>query len=195
MQMFKSKLRFQIRHEDFRQRISQDEEDINSILNWYKLTDAVFLDYLSQDIKMTNSSAVWRYLIGYKNLLRAIENLGIAVVYGIRYYGQGNITEDNYVQFIKHDTISSEYLNQSRKFVVHVREEFERVKVGGSEYWTWQSSRKQVLGGQNRVPDTQEAYQYYLATYRYTEDLRSVSPYLSAWSQSKSLTTFNGENC
>ena len=46
--MFKSKLRFQIRHEDFRQRISQDEEDINSILNWYKLTDAVFLDYLSQ---------------------------------------------------------------------------------------------------------------------------------------------------
>ena len=46
--MFKSKLRFQIRHEDFRQRISKDEEDINSILNWYKLTDAVFLDYLSQ---------------------------------------------------------------------------------------------------------------------------------------------------
>ena len=31
-EMFKSKLRFQIRHEDFRQRISQDEEDINSIL-------------------------------------------------------------------------------------------------------------------------------------------------------------------
>ena len=30
--MFKSKLRFQIRHGDFRQRISQDEEDINSIL-------------------------------------------------------------------------------------------------------------------------------------------------------------------
>ena len=40
---FKSRLRFQISHEDFRQRISQDEEDINSILNWYKLTDAVFL--------------------------------------------------------------------------------------------------------------------------------------------------------
>ena len=67
---FKSRLRFQISHEDFRQRISQDEEDINSILDWYKLTDAVFLDHLSQEIKLTNSSAVWRYLIGYKNLLR-----------------------------------------------------------------------------------------------------------------------------
>ena len=62
-----------------------------------------------------------------------------------------------------------------RNFVLHVREEFERVKAGGSEYWTWRSSRKQVLSGQNRVPDTQEAYQYYLATYRYTEDLRSHS--------------------
>ena len=56
-----------------------------------------------------------------QNLLRAIENLGIAVVYGIRYYGRGNITDENYVQFIKHDTISSEYLNQSRNFVQHVR--------------------------------------------------------------------------
>ena len=26
-----------------------------------------------------------RYLIAYKNLLRSIENIGIAVVYGIRY--------------------------------------------------------------------------------------------------------------
>ena len=40
--------RFQIRHEDFRQRIAVDDEDINSILNWYKLADAVFLDHLSQ---------------------------------------------------------------------------------------------------------------------------------------------------
>ena len=173
-EMFKSRLRFQIRHEDFRQRISQDEEDINSILYWYKLTDAVFLDHLSQDIKLTNSSSVWRYLIGYKNLLRAIENLGIAVVYGIRYYGQGNLTEDNYVQFIKHDTLSSEYLNQSKNFVSYIRDDFEKVKSEGSEYWTWQSSRQQVMTGQNRQPDIQEAYQYYLATYRYTEDLRKV---------------------
>ena len=86
------------------------------------------LDHLSQEIKLTNSSAVWRYLIGYKNLLRAIENLGIAVVYGIRYYGQGNLTADNYVQFIKHDTLSSAYLNQSINFVPYVRKNFEKIK-------------------------------------------------------------------
>ena len=86
------------------------------------------LDHLSQEIKRTNSSAVWRYLIGYKNLLRAIENLGIAVVYGIRYYGQGNLTQDNYIQFIKHDTLSSAYLNQSVNFVAYVRKNFEKIK-------------------------------------------------------------------
>ena len=65
--MFKSKLRFQIRHEDFRQRISQDEEDINSILNWYKLTDAVFLDYLSQvNIRR-------QYIVSFSHVLRCKE--------------------------------------------------------------------------------------------------------------------------
>ena len=70
----------QIRHGDFRLRISQDEEDIQSVLDWYNRScsrleynymstwilnvsrvDAVFLDHLSQDIRGTNSSAVWRW--------------------------------------------------------------------------------------------------------------------------------------
>ena len=134
--------RFQIRHEDFRQRIAVEDEDITRfdfsqsrilietsfaasltgtnwqtlcfwtisrrfhfLLFWISLPYAgkkeihTFTFLSLQDIKRTNSSAVWRYLIGtttiwmkskpfvsgYKNLLRAIENLGIAVVYGIRY--------------------------------------------------------------------------------------------------------------
>ena len=58
--------------------------------------DAVFLDHLSQDIRGTNSSAVWRYLIAYKNLLRSIENIGIAVVYGIRFERFSTLTRQNY---------------------------------------------------------------------------------------------------
>ena len=61
-----------------------------------------------------------RYLIAYKNLLRAIENIGIAVVYGIRYYGTGRITHDNYVQFIRHDALGFEYIDQSKNFVPQV---------------------------------------------------------------------------
>ena len=99
----------------------------------------MFLDHLSQDIRGTNSSAVWRYLIAYKNLLRSIENIGIAVVYGIRffrknwsennfylfvmfvrYYAQGNVSQDQYIQFIRHDTLGFEYLDQSKNFAPQV---------------------------------------------------------------------------
>jgi len=173
--LFKSKLRFQIRHGDFRQRISQDEEDIQSILNWYNSADGVFLNHLSQDIRGTNSSAVWRYLIAYKNLLRAIENIGIAVVYGIRYYGKGSITHDNYVQFIRHDTLGFEYLEQSKNFVPQVAVKLHDVGRG-KDFPTkrLKASRDDILAQKEQNPDPQEALRYYMATFNYTEDLRIV---------------------
>ena len=72
-----------------------------------------------------------RYLIAYKNLLRAIENIGIAVVYGIRYYGTGRITHDNYVQFIRHDALGFEYIDQSKNFVpqVNITIDVEKCKI------------------------------------------------------------------
>ena len=67
-----------------------------------------------------------RYLIAYKNLLRSIENIGIAVVYGIRYanrigsksyliiryYAQGNISQDQYIQVqVKCSPLENEMVN------------------------------------------------------------------------------------
>ena len=62
----------------------------------------------------------FRYMIAYTNLLRCIENLGIAGAYGIRYYGQGKITHDNYVQLIRHFTLVDEYLEQSKNYVPQI---------------------------------------------------------------------------
>ena len=59
-------------------------------------------------------------MIAYTNLLRCIENLGIAGAYGIRYYGQGKITHDNYVQLIRHFTLVDEYLEQSKNYVPQI---------------------------------------------------------------------------
>jgi len=172
-EMFKSKLRYQIRHGDFRLRISQDEEDIQSVLDWYNRVDAVFLDHLSQDIRGTNSSAVWRYLIAYKNLLRSIENIGIAVVYGIRYYAQGNVSQDQYIQFIRHDTLGFEYLDQSKNFAPQVRKDYEKIKRE-TNFSLIETSREDVLAQKRKDPDTNEAFQYYAATFDYTEKLRNV---------------------
>ena len=65
-------------------------------------------------------SFFYRYMIAYTNLLRCIENLGIAGAYGIRYYGQGKITHDNYVQMIRHFTLVDEYLEQSKNYVPQI---------------------------------------------------------------------------
>ena len=50
---------------------------------------------------VNSNSAVWRSLVAYKNLLFAIENLGIAVVYGISYYGKGFISDNRYDRHLK----------------------------------------------------------------------------------------------
>ncbi|CAB4065587.1 unnamed protein product [Lepeophtheirus salmonis] len=144
-EMFKSKLRFQIRHGDFRQRI-----------------------------KTTNSSTVWKYLIAYVNLLRCIENLGIAVAYGIRYYGQGKITYDNYIQYIRHITLGDEYLEQSQNYVPFMKDLYQKIKSKGVHYSALQKSRKAVLAQIPRQASTGEALKFYQATFGYTEALRDA---------------------
>ena len=38
----------------------------------------------------------------------------------IRYYAQGNVSQDQYIQFIRHDTLGFEYLDQSKNFAPQV---------------------------------------------------------------------------
>ena len=75
---FKSRLRFQISHEDFRQRISQDEEDINSILDWYKLTDSVFLGIYAYSVKYNSFYLKSLQIICLRRL-----NVPIVVLFGV----------------------------------------------------------------------------------------------------------------
>ena len=109
---FKSKLKFQIQHEVFRFSLLRAFDphsirvkvregrfgEITQILGWYEYINDVILDHLDDEIKSTNKSGVWRYLISFKNLLRAIENIGIVSVYGIRYLTTGNVTQQNFIK-------------------------------------------------------------------------------------------------
>ena len=85
-------------------------------MNRYEFINDVILDHLDDEIKSTDRSGVWRYLISFKvtptflsiykevsfpqNLLRAIENIGIVSVYGIRYLSTGNVTQQNFIKFV-----------------------------------------------------------------------------------------------
>ena len=90
--------------------------EVTEILAWYEFINDIILDHLDDEIKSTDQSGVWRYLISFKvihvkcasmaapiifvpqNLLRAIENIGIVSVYGIRYLTTGNVTQQNFIK-------------------------------------------------------------------------------------------------
>ena len=89
---------------------------------WYSclVIEIIFVASITLYCSKLSSKVFIRYMIAYTNLLRCIENLGIAGAYGIRYYGQGKITHDNYVQMIRHFTLVDEYLEQSKNYVPQI---------------------------------------------------------------------------
>ncbi|CAB4067401.1 unnamed protein product [Lepeophtheirus salmonis] len=103
-----------------------------------------------------------------------IENLGIAVAYGIRYYGQGRITNDNYIQFIRHITLGDEYLKQSQNYVPNMRDLYQGIQSAGGHYEILLKSRRAVLAQVPQKANTDEALKFYQATYGYTEGLRGA---------------------
>ena len=106
--MLRSKLRLQIRIDDFRELIDKrntttDEQSQKlafDALNFYTYATRVLLDDLSTIIRTSNGSKTWRYLVTYKNMLRAIENLGIEISFGIIFIGNGELSVIDFIENI-----------------------------------------------------------------------------------------------
>ena len=126
--MFKSKLRLQIRIDDFRE--LQDKRNLSSkeqneklaldSLDFYTYTTKVLLNDLSNIIIASNGSRTWRFLVTYKNMLRAIESLGIEISYGIVFIGNGALSPDDYANFIETHFLCQEYMLQVEHLLSHL---------------------------------------------------------------------------
>ena len=109
---FKNKLNFQIQHSLFREKVSlmlaiEDIKQFNvsksknsntlfsfqvrdgnkgifEVLNWYNDINTKLLDYVSTSIRESDISSFYRYIIGFKNLMRSVEYCGKAGVWGLR---------------------------------------------------------------------------------------------------------------
>ena len=60
-------------------------------------------------------------------MLRAIENIGIVSVYGIKYLTTGQVTRDNFIKYVEHDTLIWEYLNSSIHLAPYLEEKLESI--------------------------------------------------------------------
>lgn len=62
--------------------------------------------------------------MAFKNLLKSIESTGIAMVYGVNYFGQGYLQQQNYINYITHDAIAKDLLNTSLNYVSQMKAEY-----------------------------------------------------------------------
>ena len=137
-EMFRSKLRFQIRLDDFRKLIIENNETtqnddqselvVEDAMYFYTYATKVLLDDISNIIRSSNGSSTWRFLVTYKNILRAIESVGIEMSFGIRFQARGKLIGRNFGKFIEHHKLSQEYLLQGETFLTHMKDKFKRVK-------------------------------------------------------------------
>ena len=189
--MFQSKLRLQIRIDDFRE--LQDKRNLTSksqnerlafdTLDFYTYTTRVLLDDMSTIIRASNGSKTWRYLITYKNMLRAVESLGIEISYGIIFIGNGELSVKDYANYVEKHKLCDEYMLQSQSFIPRNDDGTESIitkkilGVKNSPQYKQYEERYNFLIAQEkglRANVSEEIYTYFLNTYDIITMLREA---------------------
>ncbi|XP_070166336.1 uncharacterized protein [Polyergus mexicanus] len=169
-----SKEAFQARLEDFRQKISSEASSISEVMAWYTSVNAAMLDHLTNQIKETDNSGVWRYLIAFKNLLRSIESLGIASVEGINYFGRGVLLGENYVSYVRHEALGRDLLNAALTYVPSLKMFYVDLTRTMPEYGKIKARRDEILRNQKREPSVEDAIAYFDSMATYIDELRKL---------------------
>ncbi|XP_012256293.1 receptor-type guanylate cyclase daf-11 isoform X2 [Athalia rosae] len=165
---------FQERLNDFREKISSEESSITEVMAWYTSVNAAMLDHLTNQIKETDNSGVWRYLISFKNLLRSIESLGIASVYGINYFGRGILAGESYVSYVRHEALGRDLLNGSLTYVPTLKTFYTELTRTMPDYGKIKSRRDEILENRKRQPSVDDAIAYFDSMATYVDELRKL---------------------
>ncbi|XP_066255406.1 uncharacterized protein [Euwallacea similis] len=159
----------------FRQSVNQTEERTwTDVLAWYTSVNAAMLEHLTQQIKETDTSGVWRYLLAFKNLLKSIESTGIAGVYGVNYFGRGNLKPQNYINYIQHDSIAKDLLNTSLNYVAKLKEEYKNLSQTMIDYGNIKKLNDIIIKNEKRRPNYDDALNYFDSIALYTDELRKL---------------------
>ncbi|XP_069680500.1 uncharacterized protein [Periplaneta americana] len=167
-----NKTTFLNRLNEFRSSVS--DSSILEVLHWYTSVNAALLNHLTNQIKETDNSGVWRYLISFKNLLRSIENIGISTVYGINYYARGELRSISYINYVRHEALGSDLLNSSLNYVPSLRNHYMDLTSRMPGYGNIKIRRDQILGNANRNKSHETAKMYFDSMASYVDELREL---------------------
>uniref|UniRef100_A0A1A9X302 guanylate cyclase n=1 Tax=Glossina brevipalpis TaxID=37001 RepID=A0A1A9X302_9MUSC len=164
---------FQNRLNEFRERILTEPEDnsVTDVMNWYTSINKALLYHLSEQIKEADNSGVWRYLVGFKNLLKSIECQNIASSFGIKYYGRGFLGSEAFVSYIRYDFLARELINSTLNYVPSLKPMYANI-TKTTKYKKMKRMSAIVLKNKPNVADKQNAMEYYDSMHNYTDDLR-----------------------
>uniref|UniRef100_A0A6P7FZE2 guanylate cyclase n=1 Tax=Diabrotica virgifera virgifera TaxID=50390 RepID=A0A6P7FZE2_DIAVI len=165
---------FQRNLTNFRHTVISEDSSIKDVVSWYTSLNAALLEHLTQQIKENDNSGVWRYLLAFKNLLKSIESTGIAMVYGVNYFGQGILQSQNYINYITHDAIAKDLLNTSLNYVSQMKREYEYVTINMANYSHIKLKNDIIMKNTVRLPNYSEALAYFDMMATYTDELRKI---------------------
>ncbi|CAD7089726.1 unnamed protein product [Hermetia illucens] len=165
---------FLSRLNDFRDKISSEESSIAEVMNWYTSITRGMLNHLTEQIKETDNSGVWRYLLGFKNLLRSIECIGIATSYGIKYFGRGVLGTEAYVAYIKHDSLGKDLLNGTLNYVPSLFDIYRNLNLSKADYGNLKNWSNIILKNRKKSPSVEDSIDYYDLMAKYVDELRKL---------------------
>lgn len=116
----------------------------------------------------------FRYLIGFKNLLRSIESFGIASVYGINYFGRGSLGPDSYVSYIRYDVLGKDLLNATLTYVPSLKILYKNLTLTMTDYGSIKNWSTIIIQNRRRESSVDDAINYYDSIATYVEELRKL---------------------
>ncbi|XP_071538925.1 uncharacterized protein [Panulirus ornatus] len=173
--LFKNKILFRIRLDDFRDKITKfDTPSIDAGIRFYNRANYIFLDQLTREIKEKDSSGVWRPLLAYKNLIRAIEHLGISMVFGEEYFGRGDLDHTSYLNFVTNDALGQDFLNASKSFAFWIKDRYLQLQQTYPWYSNITRRRQEIINRVKIQPDFDKATEYFYAMLGYLDALQKI---------------------
>ncbi|XP_063848470.1 uncharacterized protein LOC135093279 [Scylla paramamosain] len=162
MQLLSSKLRFQIRLEDLRKSVNDADDSVGEKMVWYNYITFFVMEAIVSNIKDATISSVWKLLMAYKDMIRAVEYFGIVMVEGLSFFGSGSLSRDRFVNFVVHDILAWKSLNQTKDFVSLVRRQVEGFSEKYEEFKNITEWRDLILANEAQDSDLKIAERLFL---------------------------------
>ncbi|XP_012274862.1 uncharacterized protein LOC105696740 [Orussus abietinus] len=168
------KIVLEARLDNCREKLETTRINMPDVTECYNGIIADMLNYLTKQIKETDNTGVWRYLVALKKLLWSLEYLGIASVDGINYFANGVLARDLHVHYVRYDTLSRDLLTLSLTVVPSLKPLYVELTRTMLNYGRLKMRRDEILRNKNRQPSVDDTVAYFETLATYTDELRKL---------------------